>query len=52
MAHARISVVNVKGVETDIHFSDDLAGFDSRLEAINFAQNWAEVWIKTLARVP
>jgi hypothetical protein len=48
MAHARISSRSSSGEdeETDICVSGDLAGFDSRDDAIVFARNWAHRWLK------
>lgn len=45
MAHARISACRADGSEFDIHMSGDLAGFDRREDAIDFAKNWALQWL-------
>jgi hypothetical protein len=46
MAHARISNSSADGEETDVCISGDLAGFDSRDDAIVFARNWALTWLQ------
>jgi len=45
MAHARISACRADGGEFDLHTSGDLAAFDRREDAIDFAKNWALQWL-------
>ncbi|AOJ09765.1 hypothetical protein [Burkholderia mayonis] len=47
MAHARIIEVDRDGIESDVHMSGDLKGFDLRDEAISYAQIWAKEWLRT-----
>ncbi|WP_414451971.1 hypothetical protein AB4851_28945 [Burkholderia sp. 22PA0099] len=47
MAHARIRSHRADGSEYDVYLSGDLAGFDSRDDAIAYARNWAHVWLHT-----
>jgi hypothetical protein len=46
MAHARISNSSADGEETAVCISGDLAGFDSRDDAIVCARNWALTWLQ------
>lgn len=46
MAHARISASRVDGTGYDVHMSGDLAGFDAREDAIAYAKNWAQEWLR------
>jgi hypothetical protein len=46
MAHARIRQRCVDGTEMEVCASGDLAGFDSRDDAIAFAIDWAETWLE------
>lgn len=41
IAHVRISILTEDGSETELFASGDLAGFDSRLDAVAFAKKWA-----------
>jgi hypothetical protein len=45
MAHARISGVPPDGIAFT-HLSGDLAGFDLRDDAIQYANNWAKAWLE------
>ncbi|GAB5099494.1 hypothetical protein P9250_27925 [Caballeronia sp. LP006] len=45
MAHARIITTNADGSESDVLSSGDLAGFDSRDDAVAFAKKWAQDWL-------
>ena len=45
MAHARISSSRADGSEYDVHASGDLAGFETREDAIAYAQCWAQEWL-------
>ncbi|WP_028207635.1 hypothetical protein [Paraburkholderia nodosa] len=47
IAHARISTSRSDGIEHDVHLSGDLAGFDTREDAIAYATNWAQQWLGT-----
>ncbi|ADG16409.1 hypothetical protein [Paraburkholderia atlantica] len=47
MAHARISANAADGSQTDIFMSGDLAGFDLRADAVEFATKWAKEWLAT-----
>ncbi|EKS71621.1 MULTISPECIES: hypothetical protein [Caballeronia] len=44
IAHVRISISGADGSATDVVLSGDLAGFDSRAEAIDHAKQWARRW--------
>lgn len=44
IAHARISISGTDGTATDVVVSGDLAGFDSRNDAIDYAKQWARLW--------
>ncbi|WP_051374139.1 hypothetical protein [Paraburkholderia sprentiae] len=46
IAHARISCRLANGRESDVHMSGDLAGFDSREDAVQFARHWAIAWLE------
>ncbi|QIE29635.1 hypothetical protein SBC2_77110 (plasmid) [Caballeronia sp. SBC2] len=45
MAHAKIVTTDADGSEVDLCISGDLAGFDSRSDAIAFGKNWAQQWV-------
>ncbi|QBR04042.1 hypothetical protein [Paraburkholderia pallida] len=45
MAHARISANRADGSEYDVHMSGDLAGFELREDAIDYAKGWAQQWL-------
>jgi hypothetical protein len=46
MARAAISSDRGGGGPRDIHVSGDLAGFDSREDAVRFATEWAMEWLE------
>lgn len=50
IAHARIVTPDAGGYETDIYVSGDLAGFESREDAITFAEMRAREWIASSYR--
>lgn len=45
MAHARISTNRPDGSQYDVHLSGDLAAFEARDDAIDFARHWATQWL-------
>jgi hypothetical protein len=46
IAHAKISRSRDDGNQQDIHMSGDLAGFNIREDAIQFATAWAMEWLE------
>ena len=46
MAHARISAHTADGSQADVFMSGDLAGFDLRDDAVRYATDWANAWLK------
>ncbi|EKS71469.1 MULTISPECIES: hypothetical protein [Caballeronia] len=51
MAHARITMPAENGSEGQIFMSGDLAGFDTREDAIAYARIWARDWIDAFVRL-
>lgn len=51
MAHARITMPAESGSEGQIFMSGDLAGFDTREDAIAYARIWARDWIDAFVRL-
>ncbi|SAK77763.1 hypothetical protein AWB76_05158 [Caballeronia temeraria] len=45
MAHARIIYQSGDQIEPQVLMSGDLAAFDLREDAINFARQWAAAWL-------
>jgi hypothetical protein len=45
IAHVRISILTDDGRKAEHFASGDLAGFDLRLDAVAFAENWARNWL-------
>ncbi|WP_081334333.1 hypothetical protein [Burkholderia diffusa] len=45
VAHARITTILVDGSEWEVHASGDLAAFNRRDDAVEYATKWAEGWL-------